>query len=140
MTETIEHEVKIAAPLPDCLRALTATDALRSWYTPDTDGAAGAGGTIRFRFERAPAFRWQVVEAGPTTVRWRCVEGPSDSVGTEAAFRLSPTGDGRTLVEFAHTGWPGRHGSFRKCNTLWGQLLGRLQMHVHTGAAAPAVA
>ncbi|MBV9358595.1 MAG: SRPBCC domain-containing protein [Chloroflexi bacterium] len=140
MSDAIEHEIKLAAPPADCLRALTSTDALRAWYTPDTDGDAAAGGTIRFQFDHAPTFRWQVLDAGPTTVRWRCIEGPGDSVGTEAVFTLSATADGRTLVELAHAGWPNRAGNFRKCNTLWGHLLGRLQNYVQTGVAAPALA
>ncbi|MBV9324777.1 MAG: SRPBCC domain-containing protein [Chloroflexi bacterium] len=140
MTNTIDHEIKLAAPAAACLRALTATDALRTWYTPDTDGDASVGGTLRFAFDGRPTFRWLVLDAGPRRVHWRCTEGPGASVGTEVVFVLTPTADDRTLLEFVHSGWPEQAANFRKCNTLWALLLGSLKTYVESGVAAPALA
>jgi hypothetical protein len=48
-------------------------------------------------------------------------------------------GQGRTLIEFAHRGWPHTDGNFRKCNTQWAILLHHLRDFVETGKAAPAL-
>jgi hypothetical protein len=53
-------------------------------------------------------------------------------------FELSPADHGRTLVECTHAGWPGTHGNYRKCNTLWGVLLHHLKRYAETGTAMPA--
>lgn len=74
----------------------------------------------------------------PKRVVWKCVEGPGDAVGTNVTVELSQPEPGRTLVELAHTGWPGTHGNYRKCNTYWGLLLHHLKQYVETGKASPA--
>jgi hypothetical protein len=58
-------------------------------------------------------------------------------VGTTATFLITPHGD-RTFLELKHSGWPGTHGNFRKCNTIWGVLLHHIQQYVQTGTPAPA--
>lgn len=37
-------------------------------------------------------------------VRWRCVDGPEDWIGTEVTFALSEA-DGQTILLFGHCGW-----------------------------------
>jgi hypothetical protein len=37
-------------------------------------------------------------------VRWRCVEGPVEWVGTDITFQLSKQ-DGQTIVLFGHRNW-----------------------------------
>jgi hypothetical protein len=59
-------------------------------------------------------------------------------VGTIARFQISPLSDGRTLVEFSHSGWPDTKGNFRKCNTLWAVLLFHLKKYLSTKQAEPA--
>jgi uncharacterized protein YndB with AHSA1/START domain len=134
----INHEIKIAAPPERVFNALTTVNGLCSWYTAQIEGGTGVGNTLVFRFEGRPTFRWQVERIEPPThVEWRCVEGPSDAKGTTVTFAVLPTGDGRSLVELAHRGWPGTHGNFRKCNTYWGMLLHQLQQHVEKGTSQP---
>jgi hypothetical protein len=70
-------------------------------------------------------------------VVWLCTKGPGDSVGTTATFLIS-TSDDRTLLELKHSGWPGTHGNFRKCNTIWAVLLHHIQQYVQTGTPATA--
>lgn len=135
----IDHEIRIAAPAEKVFTALTTLDGVRGWHTPRAAGDGSVGSTWVFGFTDHPEFAWDVVSSElPTTVVWRCVRGPGDSVGTTATFTLSPMNDGRTLLEHVHAGWPGTHGNFRKCNTTWGVLLHHLRDFVETGAAAPA--
>jgi uncharacterized protein YndB with AHSA1/START domain len=137
--EEILHEIKVQAAPDSVFAALTTADGLRAWYSAHVEGDGKPGDTWRFQFTERPTFRWEVTEsAAPTRVAWRCVEGPGDSVGTEVEVVLSQADKGRTLVELAHSGWPGTHGNYRKCNTYWGVLLHHLKQYVETGVAAPA--
>ena len=129
----IQHELKVRAPRGRVLEALTEPAAIARWH-----GASVTGGDSEWRLEYpgGPVFRWEVVAATPDRVAWRCVEGPGDARGTEVSFRLADRADGRTLVEVAHTGWPGTGGNFRKCNTLWAVLLHKLRQTAEASAKA----
>jgi uncharacterized protein YndB with AHSA1/START domain len=134
----IDHELKIAATPEQVYAALTTPDGLRGWHAPTVTGSGEVGGEWTFAYADHPEFRWAVVESdAPQAVVWRCTEGPGDSVGTVAAFTIVAI-DGRTRLELRHSGWPGTHGNFRKCNTTWGVLLHHLRDFVETGDAAPA--
>lgn len=131
----INHEIKIAAPPERVYAALTTLDGVRSWHTPLAEGTGAVGSTWAFTFTGRAEFDWEIAALEPNTlVAWKCTQGPGDSVGTTATFVLTPTEDGRTLVELTHAGWPGTHGNFVKCNTIWGALLHHLQQYVETGA------
>jgi uncharacterized protein YndB with AHSA1/START domain len=130
----IEHEIKISATPQRIFEALSRRDALSDWYA---GRVAGDGKEWRLEHSDGPTFRWKVIEAvSPRRIVWQCVEGPGDSVGTQASFTLLPQDAGRTLVEFAHSGWPGTHGNYRKCNTLWAILLHHLKEYAGSSSAA----
>jgi uncharacterized protein YndB with AHSA1/START domain len=125
----IQHEFKLRASCDRILHALSDSTALARWQ-----GAKVTGDQREWRLEYSDGtvFRWQVVEASPARVVWRCVEGPGQAVGKEASFTLTDAGNNRTLLEFAHTGWPGPSGNYRKCNTRWAILLHQLQQEAET--------
>ncbi len=134
----IHHEIKVRAA-PDRIReGLTSTTSLEAWHGGQVTAADGA---FRFEFaDGAPTFRWALEpDKSGNEIVWRCLEGPGDSVGTEASFKMSATDKGRTLVEFAHRGWPHTGGNFRKCNTQWAILLHHLRQYLETGKADPAL-
>ncbi|MBN9616714.1 MAG: hypothetical protein BGO25_05960 [Acidobacteriales bacterium 59-55] len=131
----INHEIKIHASLPAIYQALTSPSELAMWHTA---GATGDHESFTTRPQDGPPFAWKISKAGDDTVQWECVEGPGNSPGTTARFKLSPLGVDRTLVEFSHSGWPDGNGSFRKCNTLWAILLFHLRQYLHSGENEPA--
>jgi hypothetical protein len=135
---TIDHEIKVHAAPDRILQAVSAAEDLEAWHG---GRVAVSGGMLRIDFgDGAPRFSWALDASAPGVVVWRCVEGPGDSVGTEAVFKVSPTNGGRTLVEFAHRGWPHTGGNFRKCNTTWAILLHHLRRFLETGTPSPALA
>lgn len=135
----ITHEIKIAGTPEQVFDALTTLDGVRSWQTPHAEGTGAVGSEWVFKFTGRAEFAWEVMTSeSPRLVEWRCTEGPGDSVGTTARFEISPLDDGRTLLELTHGGWPGTHGNFRKCNTIWGVLLHHVQQFVVTGTPATA--
>ena len=134
----IDHEIKIAATSERVFAALTTPEGVKSWHNPIVAGDGAVGSEWVFSFADHPEFGWEVVSSeSPERVVWRCTRGPGDSVGTTATFTLVAAGE-RTLLELQHSGWPGTHGNFRKCNTTWGVLLHHLRDYVETGDAAPA--
>jgi hypothetical protein len=91
----IHHEIKVHASLERIRDALSTVKGLESWHGGRIVSAAGAW---RFEFaDGAPTFRWAVERTGsPDEFLWRCIEGPGDSVGTEASFKFSAADkDGR---------------------------------------------
>lgn len=111
---------------------------MAKWHTSKIEGGAKKGEMFAAHPKDGPVFQWKVVTAEPSMVEWQCVKGPGQSVGTTARFRFTEANDGRTLVEFTHSGWPDARGNFRKCNTLWAILLFHLQKHLHTQGTEPA--
>ena len=124
---SIQHELKNAAPRARIVEALSRGLHLERWHGAKV---TDSGGVLRLEYPSGVTFRWQIVESNPDRVTWKCVEGPGNSVDTEATFELKDAGSGRTGVLFEHSGWTDSDPSFRKCNTLWGQLLHQLQQHL----------
>ena len=123
----ILHRVGIASPAAKVYRALTTLDGLRGWWVSETEGNPGVGGTIDFGF-----CKMKVLEAVPgERVRWRCVDGPPEWIGTEARFSLAALyereGKYREPVEFMH-----------HCSTKWATFLLSLRDLVERGRGAPA--
>jgi len=127
----IQHEIRIDAPPARISDALSSGETLERLH-----GARAhlSKEELRMEFPNGLVFRWKVLASDPKAVVWKCLEGPGDSVGTEATFKLSPAKSGHTLVEFSHEGWPGTHGNFRKCNTRWALILHQLKHEVESAA------
>lgn len=133
----ILHKVGVEATSPTGVYdALTTVDGLADWWTTDTDGEAGAGGTVRFRFANG-SFAMEVVEAVPDErVRWRVVDGPEEWVGTSIDFDLEQVGD-HTVVRFSHRDWREPVDFMHHCSTKWATYLLSLKALVETGTGAP---
>jgi uncharacterized protein YndB with AHSA1/START domain len=134
----INHEIKINAAPEAVYQALTSASELTKWHTSRTEKTNGKDEFFTTYPKDNPTFEWKVIKPDSRTVEWQCVAGPGHSVGTSALFKISPLSDGRTLVEFSHTGWPDTNGNFRKCNTLWAILLFHLREYLGTKQASPA--
>lgn len=135
----IVHEIKIAAAPEQVYAALATLDGIRSWQTPNAQGSGEVGTDWVFAFANRPRFVWTIAGATPPShLEWTCAEGPGDSGGTTATWIIEPLDDGRTLLTLRHTGWPGTHGNFTKCNTIWGVLLHHIQQYVETNEPATA--
>ena len=117
--------------------ALTTRDGLADWWTHDTSGDTGPGGTIAFRFGEAGGFDMKVLDQRPNErVEWEVTEGPEEWIGTHVSFDLKQEDD-HTIVLFKHEDWrePGEFMSH--CSTRWATYLLSLKQLVETGAGAP---
>ncbi|MFA6916852.1 MAG: SRPBCC domain-containing protein [Parachlamydiales bacterium] len=135
----IDHEISIKASVETIYKALTTLDGLRAWHTVEVEGDAKVNGHLIFKAEGKPTFDWKILSLDPHNITWECVSGPGDSAGTKVIYKISKYDDERSLVEMRHAGWPGQHGNFRKCNTLWGILLHHLKTYAETKSALPAI-
>lgn len=138
----IIHRVGIKAPLAQVHAALTTIEGLARWWTDDTVGDAGLGGGITFSFWSTAkvlvgrmVMRVDAIEP-PTQVRWTCIEGPPDWVGTSLTFHLAEH-DGQTTVLFGHRDWAEATESMAHCSMKWAVFLLSLREYVETGIGRP---
>ncbi len=114
----IIHKVGIKAKPKKVFEALTTTDGLSHWWVVGTKGNARKGGIIDFDFANM-----KVVESKPyKIVKWKCVDGPKEWVGTELTFELKAKKD-RTVVLFTHANWKKVNEFMRHCSTKWATFL-----------------
>jgi uncharacterized protein YndB with AHSA1/START domain len=134
----IVHRIGIRAASPEgAYKALTDRDGLAAWWTEDTRGESGVGGSLRFRFGEKGGFDMKVVELEPfRRVVWEVVDGPAEWVGTRVRFDLRQD-DGFTIVHFAHQGWREPVEFLSHCSTKWATFLMSLKSLVETGQGAP---
>jgi len=127
----ILHRIVIAAPPEKVFQAITTADGFKGWWTDDVRAEPRVGSVAEFGFfKRETVFRMQIDELeAPIRVRWTCVGGPPEWVGTRIGWRLEPAKDGGTVVRFAHAGWRAIDGDFAPSNTTWGHLMHHLKWH-----------
>ncbi len=141
----IIHRIGIKAPAQAVYNALATVTGLAGWWTEEIAGTAGAsevGGKITFTF-RSPAgdlVGQMVMEVEALTeaqsVRWRCVDGPPDWIGTKFTFDLTLQ-DGQTILIFGHRDWAEASESMAHCSMKWAVFLLSLKDLVLTGKGMP---
>jgi len=127
----ILHRVGVDARPERVFAALTTVDGLRGWWVSQTAGDAGVGGTIDFGF-----CRMQVEEAVLDLVRWHCVQGPEEWVGTSVTFDLVWK-EAQTFVLFKHANWKNPVEFMHHCSTKWATFLLSLRDLLETGTGRP---
>jgi len=128
----ILHRVGINAKPERVHESLTTIEGLRGWWVSETKGDAKPGGTIDFGF-----CAMKVLEATPQRVRWRCISGPPEWVGTEVTFDLAWK-DEQTIVLFKHAGWKEPVEFMHHCSTKWATFLLSLRDLLEKGSGTPA--
>ena len=132
----ILHRVGIASSADKVYRALTTLDGLSHWWIIATKGDAKAGGILHFR-AGGGGFDMQVVETKPgKLVKWKCMGGPEEWIGTELTFRLECKEE-QTFVLFRHAGWRKPVEFMHHCSTKWAIFLMSLKDWVERGQAHP---
>ena len=118
----ILHRVGIQAPSAKVFEALSTLDGLSHWWIVGTTGDTNLGGTVHFLPEGG-GFDMKVLESKPgKAVRWECVGGPEEWIGTEVSFRLREKA-GHTVVLFTHSGWREAVEFMHHCSTKWAVFL-----------------
>jgi uncharacterized protein YndB with AHSA1/START domain len=129
----ILHRVGINVPAERVFEALTTVEGLRHWWTTETTGNPNKGGMIDFGF-----CAMNVLESRPgDLVRWRCLRGPEDWIGTEVSFQLIFR-DRQTFVLFRHAHWKEPVEFMHHCSTKWATFLLSLRDWLERNEGRPA--
>ena len=136
-TKSIYHRFLIKAPVEKVFEALTKQDGLAGWWTPQTMATAELGSIARFRFEPDYFKEMKIIELQPySKVKWECVKGYEDWIGTTVSFDLEPHAKGSTLL-FRHEGWESYSLNFASCSFDWALFLRSLRLLCETGKGLP---
>lgn len=138
----IIHRIGIKSSAANVYKAISTINGLANWWTEDTEGEEQVGGKITFTFRTETGdikgqMVMEVQELNPEkNVRWRCVEGPEEWMGTDITFDLSQQ-DGQIIIIFSHRNWPEAIEFMAHCSTKWAVFLLSLREYVETGKGKP---
>jgi len=129
----IKHLFHINAPKEKVYEAITTIDGLAHWWTVQTSGETGMNGIIEFRFDAQGFNKMKVTELQPGgKVKWECVDGPPDWIGTTISFWLDEN-EGKTRVKFEHANWKEANDFFAGCSFAWGRYMESLRQLCQAG-------
>jgi uncharacterized protein YndB with AHSA1/START domain len=132
----ILHRVGIDSTAEKVFAALSTLDGLSHWWIVGTTGETQIGATVRFHPDGG-GFEMKVVESKPNDcVKWKCVGGPPEWIGTEVTFRLVAK-EGQVFVLFTHAGWKEPVEFMHHCSTKWATFLLSLKSWVERGQGHP---
>jgi uncharacterized protein YndB with AHSA1/START domain len=138
----IIHRIGIKSSAAQVYNALITLEGLAHWWTEEVLGDAQVGGKIDFCFRtKSGELLGRMVMAVQDldenkAVRWRCVEGPEEWVGTDITFQLSEQ-DGQTIVLFGHRNWREAVEATYHCSMKWATFLLSLREYLETGTGKP---
>jgi uncharacterized protein YndB with AHSA1/START domain len=154
----IHHALIIGTPAEKVYSAITTQQGLSAWWTPGTTAKPEAGSLARFAFGPDYFKEMKIVELKPNElVKWTCVKGAEEWVGTTITFSLQ-SGDKEvllkshpeatdqlqqqknnkgTLLIFHHDDWKDYTPMFAECSYTWGQFLRSLKEFCETGKGRP---
>jgi uncharacterized protein YndB with AHSA1/START domain len=138
----IIHRIGIKSPAAQVYKALATIQGLSHWWTEETRGSGEIGGKIEFTFrsETGEVKGTMVMEVkelqAPNAVRWTCVDGPPEWIGTDITFRLKEE-DGQTTLLFGHRKWREAIEFTSHCSMKWAVFMLSLREYVETGKGKP---
>jgi uncharacterized protein YndB with AHSA1/START domain len=155
----INHEVLIGASAEKIYNAITSPEGLSGWWTPGTKAKPELNSVAHFPF--GPDYFKEMKIIGlkaPEQVKWSCIAGADEWIGTTISFKLQP-GDKETLLNsnpeikgqiqqqkkddkvtlliFHHDDWKEYTPMFAECNYTWGQFLRSLKLFCETDKGRP---
>jgi uncharacterized protein YndB with AHSA1/START domain len=138
----IIHRIGVKSAAAQVYKALSTIEGLAHWWTEEVEGDDRIGGKIEF------TFRWEtgeikgkmvmeVKELSPQkNVRWRCIDGPAEWIGTDITFQLSQQDD-QIIIIFGHRNWREAVEFTAHCSMKWAVFLLSLREYVETGKGKP---
>ena len=132
----IRHRVGIAATAAKVHEAIASTEGLSRWWIVGTTGDPKVGGVLHFRPDGG-GFDMKVVESkAGEIVKWKCVGGPPEWIGTDVTFRLRSE-DGQVFVLFTHANWKEPVEFMHHCSTKWATFLLSLKNWIERAEGRP---
>ena len=138
----IIHRIGIKSPGARVYKALSTIEGLANWWTDEVKGDERIGGKIEFTFrsetgEEIGKMLMEIQELNPQKyVRWRCIDGPAEWIGTDITFQLSQQDD-QTIIIFGHRNWREAVEFTAHCSMKWAVFLLSLREYLETGKGKP---
>lgn len=138
----IIHRIGIKSTASQVYDALSTIKGLSHWWTEEVEGDESVGGKIMFRFrsetgEIKGQMVMEVKKLDPEKeVRWRCIEGPEEWIGTDITFEFSQQGD-QIIIIFGHRNWREAIEFTAHCSMKWAVFLLSLRDYVERGKGKP---
>ena len=133
----ILHRVGIKSSSDKVFEALTQEKSLSGWWSKNVTASPVVGAVDKFRFGDRGFNDMKIMELIPgKRVRWQCVDGAPEWIGTELTFDLKVEA-GSTVVLFAQRGWKEQVEFMHYCSTKWATYLLSLKSLCETGQGTP---
>ena len=138
----IIHRIGIKSSGSELYKALATTNGLAGWWTEEVSGRENVGSTLTFTFRSKDgtvkgSMVMEVKESDPDTgVKWKCLSGPDEWVGTDITFRWSYQ-DNQTILIFGHRNWKEPVEFMAHCSMKWAVFLLSLRQYLETGKGNP---
>ena len=138
----IIHRIGIRSSAAQVYKALSTIEGVAHWWTEETEGDEQVGGKIEFTFRSETGdikgkMVMEVQELNPgKNVRWRCVDGPAEWMGTDITFDLSQQDD-QTIIIFGHRNWREAVEFMAHCSMKWAVFLLSLREYIEKGKGKP---
>ena len=139
----IFHQIMVKAPAARAFEALTTQLHFKGWWTDDVAVEPTVGSVARFGFGGgAVIFEMRIEElSAPQQIRWTCLKGPDEWIGTDLTWTFTPAAagatDGATIIRLRHDGFRSMSRDFPRTNTTWGHLMHYLKKYLETNAVDP---
>jgi uncharacterized protein YndB with AHSA1/START domain len=133
----ILHRVGIKSSSDKVFEALTQEKSLSGWWSKNVTASPVVGAVDKFRFGDRGFNDMKIMELVPgKRVRWQCVDGAPEWIGTELTFDLKVEA-GSTVVLFAQRGWKEQVEFMHYCSTKWATHLLSLKSLCEIGKGTP---
>ncbi|RZW57826.1 MAG: SRPBCC domain-containing protein [Flavobacteriaceae bacterium] len=133
----IKHQIQINSEAKNVYVALTSIEGLSEWWTHLTSGSSEIDGIIEFKFDPPYGMKMKVISLRTDAyVKWECIQGEPDWIGTIITFDLEQT-RGKTTLRFKHDKWPTQEDFYAHCNLSWAKYLLSLRSYIETGKGQP---
>ncbi|MFL5740084.1 MAG: SRPBCC family protein [Flavisolibacter sp.] len=138
----IVHRIGIRSSAGQVYKAISTINGISHWWTEEVEGDEAIGGKIQFTFrtqggEIKGQMAMMVQELQPDEhIRWHCVSGPAEWIGTDVTFQLSEQ-DGQIIVIFGHRNWKEAIDFTAHCSMKWAVFLLSLREYVEKGKGKP---
>ncbi|MCW7475445.1 SRPBCC domain-containing protein [Leptospira levettii] len=142
----IYHKIGVKSSVYEVMSALTTQLGLANWWTRDVggsfvNGVSTIGEVISFEFGHGNAIEMTVQEISSKQVKWECVSGPMDWIGSQIDFQLdlgkATTGEEMTILYFRHHKWKQESEFTAHCSMKWATFLLSLKNFLETGIGRP---
>lgn len=118
----IMHQAVINAASKQIYPLIATKEGLLQWLKPEDgwkiQGDQGLGGTLTFFYGDGHHAMKVIILEKDKQVRWECVEGHPEWLGTTVDYFIEDNVKKCTL-QFAHNGWESQSKFFQECDQAW---------------------